>query len=163
MIVVDTLGEYAARGRTVVKTPLELIQAVKRRSFDVAVQFDDEGAGFDWACRVAYEVGNLTLVCEEVDFYITAAHAPRPFSRLVRYGRHRGVAMVCISRRPPDLWRNLTAQADRIFCFRTIEPRDIKYLSEFMGTDTAARLRDLKPLHFICYHNGEVTHGRVRF
>ncbi len=162
VIVIDTFGEHGA-GRTVVRSVPELFEAVKRKAFNIAVQFEDADAGFSWACRVAYAARDLMLVCEEVDFYIKANYAPEPFSLLVRYGRHKGVAMTCISRRPPDLWRNLTANADSIFSFQTIEPRDIRYLAEFMGAQNAEGLRSLGKLEYIKYCNGEVSHGRTHF
>lgn len=161
VIVVDTLGEHA-KGRKVVRTVPELLAAVRGKQFNLAVQFTDAQDGFVWACKAAYAAQDLMLFCEEVDFYIKANYAPEAFSVLVRYGRHKGVAMMCISRRPPDLWRNLTANADSLYIFQTTEPRDIRYLSEFMGGE-AERLKGLGKLEYLCYRNGETTNGRTRF
>lgn len=150
-------------GRRVVRTPLELVSAVKARTFNLAVQFSDELEGFDWACRTAYAAGDLMFVVDEVDFYIKAGFAPKPFSKLVRYGRHKGVAMMCISRRPPDLWRNLTANTDNIYSFFMHEPRDLKYLADFMGDENAQKLKTLGKLEYMHYRNGEVRRGKTRF
>lgn len=159
VIIVDTLGEHG-KGRTIVRSVAELFAAIKRRAFNVAVQFENAEEGFTWACRVAYAAGGLTLFIDEIDFYIKANYAPEPFSMLVRYGRHKSVEMICIARRPPDLWRNLTANADGIYCFRTIEPRDLKYLGEFIP-GAAVSLPALKPFHYVCYYNGEIAGGKV--
>lgn len=162
VLVIDTLGEHG-KGRQVIKTPGALVKAVMQRTFDIAVQFEDALDGFSWACRAAYAAEDLILVCEEVDYYIKANYAPPPFSLLVRYGRHKGVEMVCVSRRPPDMWRNLTANANNIIAFRTVEPRDVRYLAEFIGEKTAARLRELKTLEYIRWSDGEVSRGRTSF
>lgn len=159
VIVVDTLGEHG-EGRRIVRTPTGLIGAVKTKAFNVAVQFVKATEGFRWACDVAYAVGDLALVVEEADFYITAWRAPECFEKLVRYGRHRGVEMICVSRRPPDLWRNLTANADYLCVFRTTEPRDIRYLQEFMG-EAALRLKVIKEFEYLRWHNGEVSHEKT--
>jgi len=158
-MIIDTLGEYGT-GRKVVTSPSELIFELKKTRFDVAVQFPDAIDGFDWACRAAYAVGNMLLLVEEADFYIKAGSAPQCFSLLVRYGRHRGVEMICISRRPPDLWRNLTANSDQLYCFRSHEPRDIKYLSAYMGK-AAEMLPHLKPFHYLQYDNGIIKNGKL--
>ena len=162
IIVIDTLGEHG-EARKVIRTPQELVKALMAKEFNIAVQFDDELDGFMWACRAAYAAQDCVLVVEEVDFYIKAGSAPTPFSLLVRYGRHKGVEMICIARRPPDLWRNLTANADNIYSLRTIEPRDIRYLSDFIGTDAAFQLKGLKDLEYVCYSRGKVTRGKTQF
>lgn len=164
LIVVDTLGEHGA-GRKKIKTPSELVAAVKADSFNLALQFDDAHFGFDWACRVARAVRNATLMVDEVDNYVTAGGAPPPFDWLVRYGRHNGVELVCIARRPPDVWRNLTANADYIYAFYTIEPNDVRYFEKYIGQSSARGLRDLKPYNYLCYNaleRGAITYGKTK-
>ena len=121
--------------------------------------------GFDFICRVAKAVGkdygDCLLVVDEVDFYVQPGYAPGPFSELVRIGRHWGVEMICMARRPASVWRNLTANADHLCVFLTHEPRDITYLSEFLTRPVAESLRVLDKFCFIQYSNGEVTRGRT--
>jgi len=162
VIVIDTLGEHS-KGRKVVTSPVELVKAVKAKRFNIAVKFDDADIGFDWACRVAYAAENLVLVVEEVDWYVKAGYAPVPFGKLVRYGRHKSVEMICIARRPPDMWRNLTANADNLFMLRTTEPRDLKYIEEFIGKESSLQLKTLKDLEYLCYKMGVVSRGRTKF
>ena len=162
VLVVDTLGEHG-KGRTVIRTPLDLLAEIEKGCFNIALQLDDPEKAYHYACKAAWAYRDMVLVCEEVSWYIKAGHAPKPFQTLVRFGRHRGVEMFCISRRPQELWRELTANCDNIYSFFTIEPRDIKYLADFMGEMNAEKLKELKKLEYIHYKNGEVRRGKTRF
>jgi DNA helicase HerA-like ATPase len=62
---------------------------------------------------------------------------------LIRYGRHQDVELIGISRRPAEVNRDLTANANEIYIFRTHEPRDIAYFREILGSDVADSLPSL--------------------
>jgi len=59
----------------------------------------------------------------------------------MRRGRHFGVAVVACTRRPAELSRNVTAFASDMYVFRTQEPRDLVYLTGYLGRDAAASSR----------------------
>jgi hypothetical protein len=80
----------------------------------------------------------IIYAVDEIDKFCTASFVPPAMKDLINYGRHRKVSMICTSRRPAQVARELTSQCSEIRCFRTTEPRDIRYFSDIMG-DTAAQ------------------------
>jgi len=61
---------------------------------------------------------------------------PSPdFIDLVNFGRNKGISLICTAKRPAQVNRELTAQADIIVSFRQDEPLDIEYLQDFCGKD----------------------------
>jgi hypothetical protein len=66
-----------------------------------------------------------TLVLDEVD----AVHFKENtcFSEYIRYGRNRGGDLITGCRRPAEMDKNITAAANKFYCFGTHEPRDIEY------------------------------------
>lgn len=166
-IVVDALGEF--EDGVVVSTPSELAKAVSKARFNVIIRFDPRKGfkpidGFIWGCKAATAAKRCSLVVDEVDMYSDAWDAPDEFSWLVQYGRHHAVTMYCIARRPKDLWKSLRANANEIYMLRMIDPDDQKYLAAFIGKGPAAKLKDLKTLHYVCYHgDGRITSGRTSF
>lgn len=166
-IIVDALGEF--EDGVVVSTPAELARAVKKARFNVVVRFDPRKGlkpidGFIWACKAAIAAKRCSLVVDEVDMYSDASDAPEDFSWLVQYGRHHAVNLFCVARRPKDIWKSLRANANEIYMLRTIDPDDQKYLAAFIDRKLAAELRDLKTLHYVCYHgDGRITRGRTSF
>lgn len=92
--------------------------------------------------ELAYEFPRCMVVVEETSLYARPTYLPTEIARLVRYGRHREIDQVYIARRPSEVHRDLTAQADVIVSFEQREPRDVKYLREIAGEE-AERVRSL--------------------
>lgn len=87
--------------------------------------------------RLARTIGNLTLVVDEAEIYINPQSMPDSFRWLVQFGRHRGISLVCIGRRAPELNIYFRAQQTSIISFAQTEPRDIDHLEEY-GFDREA-------------------------
>lgn len=166
-IIVDSLDEFSCGVE--ISTPQQLKQMVdrgffkKEKTFNVVFRFKDEKVGFVLACDLATSAKNCLLVVDEVDMYSNAYKAPPEFSWLVRYGRHNAVNMICIARRPADLWKTLRANANNIYMLRVVDPDDQKYLGSFIGRDLAESLKDLKDLEYICWKRGKVKRGKTHF
>jgi hypothetical protein len=88
--------------------------------------------------------GSLLVVIEEIDVVAPPGREPTAFKRLVAQGRHHGIDLITTSRRPAEVSRLLTSQAEEIICYRTHEPNDIRYLRQVMG-DQAERISNLPP------------------
>lgn len=143
VIVFDPMGEY--RGRSVSETPVELIRSIKgRETFFAVYRPRDARAEFPWVARIAYTVGRLCLVAEEISWAISPAKMDTAIEILIRYGRHRDVELIGISRRPAEVNRDLTANASDVYIFRTHEPRDIAYFRGILGTAAAESLPSLR-------------------
>jgi hypothetical protein len=101
----------------------------------------------DWAVSVflklAWILEDLLVVCEEVDLFTSAQRIHPDLSRLVKYGRHRGIDLIAIARRPAEISRHLTAQADLVLSFRQEEPRDLEYFAKISKENSEA-LQTLK-------------------
>lgn len=104
--------------------------------FRYAFHTTQEGE-FDKVCEMIYEAGDMLFVVEECDWFCSANYTSENFKKIIRYGRHRNISILAISRRPADLSRLLTSQANYIISYRQTEPRDIEALEKygFNGTE----------------------------
>lgn len=123
---------------------------------------DEEEEGFAFTCRLAEAVENICLIIEEVDTYATTQAMPFELKKLLKLGRHFGVSMVMISRRPAEINRLITSQAQRFVCFRTIEPNDIRYLISIIG-ESAKELPAIPMLHYLDWRHGVIEKGEIQF
>lgn len=153
VLVYDTLGEY--KTDKVFTTPIELYLFLRDKKkagepFRIGYRPEDAVREFPWVCRIVENIGELTFVAEEVDFFISPSRLDPGFERLIRYGRHRGVELIAISRRPAEVNRNLTAQSSRLFIFKMHEPRDIAYFRSIIGPEAEKipELPDFTPLEW---------------
>lgn len=161
-IIVDTLGEHSSG--VIASTPLQLIEAASQATFTIRVRFRKAMEGFEWACKTAAAAKRCLLVVDEIDMYSNAWEAPESMEWLVRYGRHAAVGMICIARRPPDLWKTLRANANKIYILRCSERDDLKYLANLIGKEEAEALKSFKDLEYICWDaKGGLTRGRTRW
>ncbi len=87
-------------------------------------------------------IGNLMIVGEEIDLYCSAHSINESLAKIIKYGRHRNISIMAISRRPAEVNRLITSQADELYIFKITEPRDLQYFNTF-GVDTK-RLTALK-------------------
>lgn len=98
---------------------------------------------FDQFCRFAYKAGRVTVVVDEVNLFCSPSKCPEPLLELLRIGRHAEVDLIFAARRPAEVSRDLTAQADRIVAFRTTEPNDLDFFARVCGKWFAETLPDL--------------------
>lgn len=134
IITIDNIGEYHE---------LEIVngfdncvrritQASRESEFRIACRAESVEHDLQ-LIRLAGTMQSFLLVVEETSKYVSSAGMPEPIESLIRYGRHRDISQIYISRRPSEINRELTANADVIVTFRTQEPRDIAYMRSFMG------------------------------
>jgi len=103
---------------------------------------DYEG-NFDLYCQFIIKLQNLIFVIEEVDSVCNPSFISANFSQILRYGRHRDINIIAISRRPAEINRLVTALATDIICFRFTEPRDLDYLKKLdFDIERIKKLRD---------------------
>jgi hypothetical protein len=99
--------------------------------------------GFEVFNRAAWSAENLTVVWEEVDRWSDAGRLPDHAFAMVNQGRHRGIRIIATARRPHRVSRDLTANASRIVAFKSVEPRDLAYLADYIGRDAPAMIGGL--------------------
>lgn len=138
VIVFDTMGEYATKKYKPFDSfelaAAELGRVQHARRFRVVIQLVEEEDALA-AMRVAYDVPNCLVVVEETSFYCSPSYLPPELAKFVRYGRHREISQIYVSRRPAEIHRDLTAQSDLIVSFTQHEPADVEYLRKVMGPE----------------------------
>jgi hypothetical protein len=110
----------------------------------IAFHNDHLNNDFPILCNIIYSVANCHLLVDEADWFCTPLAIPSEFDRLVKYGRHRNLTLCCVSRRPSEIHRNITANSFRCFAFSIQEPRDVEYLKAFAGSDFTDSLPGLR-------------------
>jgi hypothetical protein len=160
VIIIDSLAEYPKRTTRGWKTAqgkqecLDLMLAhAGKRSYRLALRTLDVEENLQ-LMEMAYEYPRGLLVVEETSLYAKSNYLPHAIAQLVRYGRHREIDQIYVARRPSELARDLTAQADLIVTFEQREPRDIKYLRD-TGGELAEYARDLPPYRVLVF--GDLT------
>ena len=150
LVVVDVMGEHAFGQRVAdLEEALEMLDAVQeRQNFALTIQpgRGDLADVVDTLCDAVFDIGNLTLACEELPHFCSANFLPEGLDALARMGRHRRVDLVYTGQRFAELPRRLTATTDFFVLFGQREPRDLEVLAERVGREVAERVERL-PLH----------------
>lgn len=97
----------------------------------------------------------LLVLLEEADLIARPGQESPVFQDLVARGRHEGIELVCVSRRPAEVSRLITSQAEFFYCFRTQEPRDVTYLRGYIGEAAAAAVQQLPPFRYVAWTGGQ--------
>lgn len=127
VLVYDTLNEYDFP-----VIDLDSFQNLSKGVFKVSpIDCQDEHIFFASICEYVYKIGDTVLVVDEIDMYCSPQSQVEYLTKICRYGRHRAVDLVAITRRPHDIPRSITAMADEFYIFKIQEPKDIKYLRNF--------------------------------
>jgi hypothetical protein len=77
---------------------------------------------------LAFALGNLVIVLEEAELYISPMSKKGGFLKLVRHGRHRDISIIGIARRTVELHSDLRAMSDIIYSFKQTHPNDLKIM-----------------------------------
>lgn len=162
-LVYDTLGEY--EDGVVFQDRQMLFDFWKERLDDdlrliyQPLQPEEE---FDYICNLVYESGNMIFAAEEIDKFCRPNGISLPFANVIQRGRHRDIAFVGVSQRPFGINRIISSQAKEIYTFQQSEPRDLEYLSMFIGKDLTEKVRNLPPYHFLYWQsNGKIAVKKI--
>jgi len=148
-VLYDALSEYEGPSRFAdIGALLEFSKADRKEGFYEAIYDPLEHEDFPLFCRIALALGNLYVIIEEIDLFATPYLTPPELQKLIKYGRHHGINVIGVSRRPSEVSRLFTSQATRFVLFRQIEPRDITYFRSVIGPQ-ADRLPDLPQFCFL--------------
>jgi hypothetical protein len=77
-----------------------------------------------------YEMGDIALHVDEFNLYWTGRKG-EPLADVVDFGRNHGITLVTTAKRPFQVPRLLTSQADFIVSFRTTEKGDLEYFKDY--------------------------------
>ena len=147
LIIVDTLGEHDLP--MIFDSPLTLHRQLTKAPYKFQISQRYRKSDIEIIFLILQKVKDYTLVLEEADFYCKPSYTPEGLEWLIQYGRHTNVEIIATSRRPAKVSRDLTGQADYFYTFRFTEPRDLKYLSDFLGNEKAREILHLPDHKFI--------------
>ncbi len=162
MLAYDPFGEHDALG---LEWPdwLEYLDAhADRERLRLALVgggHEEEFCAAAWV--VAGRGRELLVVCEEANLLAPAGRESESFRRLVALGRHRGISIIATSRRPAEVSRLLTSQADELYVCRMQEPADLRYLASLGLEASAAELPALPRFAFLHWSANGLRRGRV--
>lgn len=123
------------------------------------LQPDEE---FSNICDLVYECGNMVFIVEEIDRFSDSTHLPLEFANIVQRGRHRDITLIAISQRPYRVNRTLSSQVKELYTFQQSEPRDIDFISEFIGQDLD-RVRTLPIYNYLHWtSDGRIEQGKEK-
>jgi len=104
----------------------------------------------------ARALGGVTVACGEADLLAPNSGALHPAVRaLIHRGRHYGINLLAAVRRPAEVARDLTSQADLVVLFRLSEPRDLAFVRAFVGKSIAAEVSGLARFAYVTYSPGQ--------
>lgn len=111
------------------------------KEFQLSIRFDND-EDFEFLFLTIFEIGNLLLVLEECEDYISPDNRSTSFLRLVKYGRHSNVRLLGIARRASELSRNFRSQVDKVTSFKQTDDMDLKVMEKFglTGLDKLEKL-----------------------
>jgi len=114
-------------------------------------------------CDLVNRLVDVYFLVDEIDNCLPPRDRENGFFKnMIQRGRHAAVSLVATTIRYTDTQRGLTAQADKIICFHTHEPSDVKYFRAYFGK-LADDLPNLPPYHYVKYEKGQASrHEPIR-
>jgi DNA helicase HerA-like ATPase len=147
LILDHTNLEY--RNGMILKSLSDLTDYTKKKSpkqFRLILRFSDDdevSAALDYA----WELGDVTVLAEEVDTICSPYQIDEALEKIIKYGRHKNIRVVAVSRRPAEVNRLLSAMAGEIISFRQTEAVDLEYLKKRGFSDE--ELRNLERFQYL--------------
>ncbi len=122
---------------------------------------------FDQICGIAYSLGYMTVVAEEIGTYVSSsifkkAGYGQRFKALITNGRTRGMNVWLLNQRPSGVPVELKSEARLAYIFHSNEPCDVEYIEHKFGVAAANALATLKEHEHVYWkETGEVTVGKA--
>lgn len=116
-------------------------------------------ARFDWLCRAAWSLGDLTFVVDELADVTGPNRAPAIWKTITRKGKHERLATFAATQRPAEVDKTFLGNCTFIHCGRLNDEAAVLTMKKVLGV-TSEQIVGLKDLEFI--ERNMVT-GAVRF
>ncbi len=127
----------------------------------ISLKTHDPVQAADYVSACIWEINGGTLVLDEVDSI--SIKEGSCFDEYIRYGRNHNGDLITGCRRPAELERNITAAANKFYCFQTHEWRDIEYFDANVFGDRAQELQRMEKWTgmFLDYDAGLIGKFRI--
>ena len=103
---------------------------------------------FEDICKLVLACGDMTFLVEELDTFCSPQEIGDSFASIIQRGRHFNITFIGVSQRPFGINRVISSQAKEIYTFQHDEPRDLDYLSLYIGKEVE-QIKALKEYHFL--------------
>lgn len=151
VLAFDTIKEFDKKDYKIVSSIEELETQMQKETFHIRVwdEYNDEDF-FNKVCEVAYLHEDFIFFIDEIDQNAGATFCPKGLKKIVNYGRHKNIELICTARSPAEIPKMLIGQMTDLYMFRIIEPNHLKYLSGIYDGDInkIRTLADYKFVHF---------------
>lgn len=119
---------------------------------------------FDWYCRLAWALGDLTLIIDELADVTSPHRAPARWKEITRKGANRGIAAFAASQRPAEVDSTFLGNCTFIHCGRVNDRSSVETMANVLDVG-ADELRALRDFEFIerNMQTGAVRRGRLSF
>ena len=135
----------------IVHFPERIIPAFQKFNIVVYQPKNMDKESYIEAFNNSLKFSNYTLVVDEVDEYAPSTGIIiAPFKEIVNRGRAQGIGLICNTRRPASMHKNIRSNADYVVCFQMHEQNDLKYMSEWLNVEPET-IKSLPPYHSILY------------
>lgn len=154
LVVIDTLGEHRewcpeCPGRSIAEQVEMLAEPPDAFRWSFMLAPDKAEEHLDWLAKAAYRAGDMTFVLEETDYFSSANSDAEGVDLLTRYGRHRGINLIWVTRNMAHISRQLTSQTDAFVLFRQSEPIYIDTLAKRVSPEAAAEVSQLPKYEYL--------------
>jgi len=159
VVIIDILGNYDSPEYYQTDSLRDALE-VLRDNFDseeqvvIVLKTNDPTQAAEYCSAALWECEGGTLVLDEIDSIRIKENSC--FDSFVRYGRNHDCDLISGCRRPAELDKNITAAANKFYCFQTHEIRDIEYFEACVLGEKAESLLRVEKFHglFVDYDNG---------
>lgn len=105
---------------------------------------------FNQFCKIVFRLNNIFLMIEEIEQFASAYKVPPGFKTIIDIGRHRGLGVICTSRRTLMLPSDLPFNMDHLIIFRQTRPQDLDYLAKWVGEEVY-QLKEMPEYAYLHY------------
>lgn len=172
VIVLDLMNEYDKLHNVITFTDIEIFynvfEQLNKDSEKIIAPYNIRLAfkTIDEYTEVLYFLNDFekyTLVIDECYKLANPRFIHPVLDNLVNLGRHYAINLVLSSRRPHQVSRLLTSQADVFVCLKIKEPRDIKFIEEYISSDFAEKVQALEKYKYgVCATSEDIKKFKLK-
>lgn len=142
LLVWDPRDEYGKAGRKITTLPALVAAFKDAGSGPIKVRYVPGSAmkladAFALVCSLAFEVGSLVFLAEELSDVTTASQAPAAWRRCITQGRHRGLHILGAAQRPALIDKTFLGNCTYIRCFTLRYAEDRAAMSKALDVPLA--------------------------
>lgn len=155
IIIIDVLGNYHEENFIQCNTIEGALDEIKRYTLSsdfskrrnqpgtpiIVLKTGNPALAADYVASAIWKINGGTLILDEID--AIKYKEGSCFDEYIRYGRNHNGDLITGCRRPAELDRNITAAANKFYCFSTHEFRDIEYFTQSVFGERALQLQSL--------------------